>query len=159
MTAGPLVVGYGNPLRGDDGVGWHVARQLEASGLGRDGRAAVVCRHQLVPELAWEVAHASVVVFVDASAEAPPGALSVAPVPAGAGGDWSHHLDPAALVALAARVYGTSPPAVLVTVGGSTFDAGEHLSPAVEAVLPAVSAVVGALTAAGACPSRDRRPS
>ena len=31
-AAGVLVVGYGNSLRGDDGVGWHAARLLAADG-------------------------------------------------------------------------------------------------------------------------------
>ena len=29
-AAGVLVVGYGNPLRGDDGAGWHAATRLAA---------------------------------------------------------------------------------------------------------------------------------
>ena len=27
-VAASLVIGYGNPLRSDDGVGWHVAERL-----------------------------------------------------------------------------------------------------------------------------------
>jgi hydrogenase maturation protease len=68
--AGVLVVGYGNSLRGDDGVGWHAAGRLAADP--RLAGARVLARHQLTPELAVDVAQASLVVLVDAVAGAEP---------------------------------------------------------------------------------------
>ena len=65
--AGVLVVGYGNPLRSDDGIGWHAARLLATDP--RLDRARVLTRHQLAPELAEDVSRASLVVLVDAAAE------------------------------------------------------------------------------------------
>ena len=78
--AGVLVVGYGNPLCGDDGVGWHAAGLL-ASDPRLDG-VRVVTHHQLAPELATDVSRASLVVLVDASTDGDPGRSGSA--------GWSH---------------------------------------------------------------------
>ena len=62
-----LIIGYGNPLRGDDGVGWRVA---EAAGTALpEGAATVLAVHQLTPELSAPISRAGRVVFVDAAAE------------------------------------------------------------------------------------------
>ena len=50
MTRNTLIIGYGNPLRGDDGVGQAVARAFEAEAA-IEGAEVVSCR-QLTPELA-----------------------------------------------------------------------------------------------------------
>ncbi|HWD44373.1 MAG TPA: hydrogenase maturation protease, partial [Actinomycetota bacterium] len=108
--AAVLVVGYGSSLRGDDGIGWHVAVRLAADS--RLAGARVLARHQLTPELAVDVARASRVVLVDAVAGAAPGAIQVRPVrprPPGPA-TWSHHLDPEALAGLAEALYGSAPP-------------------------------------------------
>ena len=76
--AGVLVVGYGNSLRGDDGIGWHAAGLLVTDP--RLAGARVLAQHQLVPELAADISQASLVVLVDAAAEGHPGSLSVRPV-------------------------------------------------------------------------------
>lgn len=60
-----LVIGYGNTLRGDDAVGVLFAEQMS-----RENQAVrVVTAHQLVPELAAELAGMNRVFFVDAAAE------------------------------------------------------------------------------------------
>jgi hydrogenase maturation protease len=146
LTASALVIGYGNGLRSDDGAGWHVADRLLA-----DARAAgteVVRGHQLMPEYALDVSRASVVVFVDASNELAPGAVAVRSVaPAAEPSAWSHHLTPAALLALSRELYGTTPSASLVSIGAASFDVGDRLSAVVEDALPvaldAVMAIVG----------------
>ena len=115
-AAGVLVVGYGNSLRSDDGVGWHAARLLATDP--RLAGARVLARHQLTPELAEDISRAALVVLVDASADGDPGAVSVRRVeprridPA----TWSHHLDPESLAGLAKDLYGGVPPIVLVSV-------------------------------------------
>ena len=72
---GVLVIGYGNPLRGDDGIGRHAA-ELLAGDPPLDG-AEVLTSHQLVPELAEDISRASLVVLIDASLQGEPGSLSV----------------------------------------------------------------------------------
>jgi hydrogenase maturation protease len=62
-----LIIGYGNLLRGDDGVGPQVAEQLAsqlATEHGSDVEVMIV--QQLAPELAANIAQAEVVWFVDA---------------------------------------------------------------------------------------------
>ena len=68
-----LVIGYGNALRTDDGVGWHAARLL--AGDPRLADVVVVAEHQLAPELAFDLSLASLVVLLDASTETPAGTV------------------------------------------------------------------------------------
>ena len=136
---GVLIVGYGNTLRGDDGVGWHAAARL--AGDPRLAGAEVLTRHQLTPELAEDVARASLVVLVDAHSDGgAPGSVSVRPLQPRreAAPGWSHHLDPDALAGLAGALYGTVPPVVLVSVGVASLAGGDRLSPAVRRALPGV---------------------
>ena len=140
--AGVLVVGYGNPLRGDDGIGWHAARLLATDPRLADAR--VLARHQLVPELAVDVSRASLVVLVDAAAEGDPGSVrvrTVEPRPA-APITWSHHVDPQTLAGLAEALYGASPQIVLVSVSAGSFAEGDGLSSTLERALPEVVKVV-----------------
>ena len=135
----PLLVAIGNPLRGDDGVGWLVADELERAGVPAGGMV-VRCR-QLLPELAEAVAAASAVVLLDAAVDVPPGAVRVSPVTPDAAAEVSpHDLSPGALLALARVLAGAAPPAWLVAVGGARFAHGEGLSAPARAAVPAAAA-------------------
>lgn len=154
MTPVPLVVGYGNGLRSDDGVGWYVAG-LVAADLRTNG-ATVVQAHQLTPELALDISRASVVVFVDAQLGPEPGSFEVRRVPrvdSAAAAAWSHHLDPASLVGLARELYGSAPATFTVGVGIASLDAGEQLSAPVVAALPDIVEAVVALVDAATGPA------
>jgi hydrogenase maturation protease len=151
-----LVIGYGNALRSDDGVGWHAAALLAD-----DPRLAgveVLARHQLAPELALDMSRASLVILVDADAEIPPGAITVrrleaaGPGPAAGGsgggpGASSHHVGPAELLAVCRELYGAAPEAIVIGVGTLTMEVGESLSAPVAAALPAVADAVAGLVA------------
>jgi hydrogenase maturation protease len=172
MSPAPvLVVGYGNPLRGDDGVGQEVAEALLLE-KGRDPELAgvsVECAHQLVPEMALDLSAAAFAVFVDAASDgreaglvtsqpvtAPPGAGATSPTPGPAGACWQD-LTPSGLLALARGLYGRTPPAVVVSVGVQDVGLGIGLSPSVQEAVPrAVGAVRRAIEAAGT--SRSERP-
>ena len=155
MSGVPLVVGVGNPLRGDDGAGPAAAERAARDPRLAGARFRTVV--QLTPELAADVAGASVVVIVDARAGAPAGTVDCSPVDPppeavpGRGGtraSLSHHLDPAALAGLAGLAYSRIPPVFIVGIGAGRFDAGAPLSPAVAAALPEAVDVVAALVAA-----------
>lgn len=148
----PLVIGYGNPLRGDDGLGWHAA-QLLAETLPPEAATVLTC-HQLAPELAEPIARASLVVFVDARVGDEPGRIVVEPVTAGGIGGWSfsHHLTPAALLQLAEQLYDRRPPAHAVSVDAADLDDGQTLSARVAEALPTVVAQIQALLAGAAGP-------
>lgn len=147
MTAGTLVVGYGNALRGDDGIGWHAASLLAADP--RLVGSVVLQRHQLLPELALDISEASLVVLVDASHALPVGSVTVTRVGVAgqAGATWSHHLGPSSLVALANELYGGAPEVFLVSVGAQSFQVGDQLSAVVAATLPRVVDAVAELVA------------
>lgn len=142
MSPKALVIGYGNPLRGDDAIG-QAAAELLAGTAAIDGAEFVAC-HQLLPELAERIAGVTMAVFVDAEAGLEPGRIVVARVQAATqlSADMIHHVDPAALLFLASALYGNAPQACLVTVGAASFELGAPLSQTVAAALPQVIATV-----------------
>jgi hydrogenase maturation protease len=135
-----LIIGYGNPLRGDDGVGWTAAEILAA----RTPELTVITRHQLTPELAETISHFARVVFVDATAVGDPGDIVAQPLdPASASGDlFSHNCDPAGLLHMARMLYGSAPTGHIVTVTGESFGYEETLSATVTAALPQLCAQI-----------------
>jgi hydrogenase maturation protease len=145
MTGGALVVGYGNPLRTDDGVGWHAAERL-ADDPRLEG-VTVLRRHQLTPELALDISVATRVVLVDARHGAAAGTFTAARVERAESSatTWSHHLGPPSLIALAHELYGRVPDVFLVSCGVNSLEIGDRLSVEVEAALPRVVDAVAEL--------------
>lgn len=127
----PLVIGIGNPLRGDDGIGALLADQV-------GGRSV----QQLTPELAAELAELEAVLFIDAwlaPAGAAPELMAIAPA---AGVAQSHRLEPAQLLAISQALYGCAPQAHLLRVPAYRFDHGTALSAELQAALPAARALL-----------------
>lgn len=145
MTDGVLVIGYGNTLRTDDGVGRHAAERLAADP--RLAGATVIQVHQLAPELALDISRADLVVLIDAGHGPAAGELTINRVERASGlaTTWSHHLDPASLLALADALYGRAPVAYVVTVAVASMEVGDRLSPAVAAALPLVVDAIATL--------------
>jgi hydrogenase maturation protease len=142
-----LVIGFGNPLRGDDGAGWHASELIAADPRVRG--VTVVGRHQLTPELAEDVSEADLVVLVDASCESsPPGVITTTAVgkverhTRNSGLAWSDHLDPEGLVRLAENLYGEAPPAVVLQIAAANLEPSTCLSPEVSSALTEVVEVV-----------------
>jgi hydrogenase maturation protease len=127
-----LIIGYGNLLCGDDAVGVHAARELERFFDG-DPQVGVVAAQQLTPEMADSVAASSFVLFLDASRSDEPGEISCKRVhPHSEHGSFVHHLSPESLLATAETLYRKVPEAICITVGGSSFEIGDGLSPRVQ---------------------------
>ena len=119
----PLVIGIGNPTRGDDGAGLQVVTALAR--LVPWAHYRVV--HQLTPELAEDIAAAREVIFVDASVEAE--VLLFFPLEPAPVSPESHVSSPGALLALAAQVSGCTPPlATAVAIPASSLAFSEELS-------------------------------
>jgi hydrogenase maturation protease len=138
-----LLIGYGNELRRDDALGPRVAHALGE--LGFDW-LRVLTPQQLTPELADPLSRARAAVFVDATLNAPPGAIQIGPLAPAAMREPVGHLgNPRSLLALAEAVFHRAPPAWMVTVGIEELCLKEGLSPAVEQVLPEVIETVRAL--------------
>jgi len=135
-----LVIGYGNPLRNDDGLGWRVAEAMAANDHAPD--VDILKCHQLTPELANPISQADLVVFVDAaetSAESKaPGDIVERDLQpeCKSPGCFSHDLTPSTLLACSAELFGSSPRAKLFSIIGAEFGMGETLSPVVERSLP-----------------------
>ena len=120
-----LVIGYGNELRCDDGVGPRVAAQLEQMRL-RSVRT-IAC-HQLTPELAEPLARVQRAIFVDAALDAPEVRLRELK-PAENSQIMAHAPDPRTLLAVARDVYGHCPAAWWLTIPVEKLEFGETLSP------------------------------
>ena len=123
---GLLVIGYGNPLRGDDGVGPRVVETIEELHL-PDVRT-LIC-HQLSPEHAEPVSRARVVIFVDAAVDAPREVQLRKLEPNETSQLMAHAADPRTLLALARDVFGHCPEAWWLTIPAVKLDFGEELSP------------------------------
>jgi len=126
-----LVIGFGNSLRGDDGVGLHLAAIATEISSSRVRAVA-----QLTPELAPELAAAARVLFIDAwqQAGATPQLQRLEPdgqVPA-----FSHQLSPLQLLALSSALYGAQPIAHQLLVPASRMELGEGFSAALLTQLP-----------------------
>lgn len=137
MTDGVLLVGYGNAMRSDDGLGWHAAERLAEDQ--RLAGSVVLQRQQLTPELALDISESALVVLIDASTALAPGVFSVTMVEPAADvldRTWSHHVSPTTLVAIARELYGRACEVYVVSCGVQSLDIGDRLSPVVEQALP-----------------------
>jgi hydrogenase maturation protease len=140
-----LVIAWGDPMREDDGVAWHVLEGLRTL-RPRRGRPPLHLRHahQLGPEMAECVSRAAGVVFVDACRDGEPGQVRSQPVaPAAGWNPLAHSLSPQGLLLYAEELFGRAPEAVVVSIAGERFGAGETLSPVVRRAIPrAIRAIV-----------------
>ena len=135
-----LLIGYGNLMRSDDGVGPAIVSRLAAAFFDNP-RCVTITTHQLTPELALDVARAMRVVFVDASVELPAGKAQIRrliPHVIGNGSQQahqnglSHHVSPESIMALAMTVGGNmAAQAWAVAVGVANLSVGDRLSPPV----------------------------
>jgi hydrogenase maturation protease len=147
-VARSLIIGYGNPLRSDDGFGWHVAQKL-ATHL-HDADVEIITRHQLTPELAETASHFHLVIFIDAARDLPPGELRCAKVTRSEShqseaSSFSHFLTPASLLAWTARLYNQLPDSYYISVGGESFAEGESISPVMQAAFEPLIAQIRSL--------------
>ena len=133
-----LILGYGNPLRGDDGFGPALAQRLQGALHGNDA-IEIIASHQLALEYAEPLSRAERVVFMDARDGDTPGEIffeklpNAADVPAqGAPARFTHHLSPQTLLAYTQSLYGARPSeAFLLSVCGKNFGYSETLTTAV----------------------------
>lgn len=145
MTTTPircLILACGNTTRSDDGVGPFLAEWAE-NRFRNNASVRVVSRQQWTPELAEEVAAADSVLFVDSSADSPPGRVRLIPVEAKDGNAATHHVGAHELLALTHALYGSRiAHAMLLTVGAGSTEFGETFSECVEAALPRAQGVL-----------------
>jgi len=151
-----LVIGYGNPERCDDGVGFYVVnrlrRQLGHKLLGWNdngiselgGRNDFVFIRQLVPELIETVADYHRVIFVDAHMPAVGPPLVCRQIdPLQSEPLLSHHMQPAQLLGILKAIYDREPVSHLLTIQGCSFEFSRGLSAGTaELVSPAAAMII-----------------
>jgi hydrogenase maturation protease len=120
-----LVIGYGNTLRGDDGVGHRVVEALAELNL--PALRTMACQ-LLTPELADAISQARAAIFVDAAIDAPSEVQLRKLEPNESSQIMAHAADPRTMLALARDVFGHAPPAWWLTIPASKLDFGTQLS-------------------------------
>lgn len=125
-----LVIGYGNTLRHDDGVGPCIAEAIEELGL--PGVRTLVSQ-QLSPEHAEPVARARRVIFVDAAVDQAEDVKFRKLVPGETTQLMAHAADPRTMLALARDVFGHAPESWWLTIRAVKLGFGTDFSPEAEA--------------------------
>ena len=120
-----LVLGYGNPSRGDDGLGLRLAEQLEA---GAPPGVEVETGFQLSIEDAATAADYDAVLFIDAAAQGPEPFVVTRLQPAAVITFTSHDVAPESILAICQDSFGRTPEAYLLAVRGYEFDFSEELT-------------------------------
>ena len=146
-----LILGYGNPDRQDDGVGYQALIQV-AERLGRhkpdDPYEALVPQGlnpdlwfdlQLKPEMAEDLGRYDQIFFIDAHTGSVPdeiswrelhGEFQTSPL--------THHLTPESCLSLCETLYGKKPGAALISIRGYEFGFTDELSQPTKALLAQV---------------------
>jgi hydrogenase maturation protease len=131
-----LAIGLGNPLMGDDGIGWHVAGRLAADPRLPADVEAIPGGTDLLG-CAARIEGRQRVVVIDAIADdAEPGSVSVVNGDLDERQEHAHHLSVAQAVKLLGMI--TSARFTVLGVSVGTASLGEELSPALAARLPAI---------------------
>ena len=126
-----LVIGIGNPLRGDDGVGPWLAARVGGRGV-----------QQLTPELAPELLGLDHVLFIDAALNPCRPRLEAVADGSTASPELpqlllGHALTPQQLIGLCRPLYGAAPQATLLLLPGAGFAHGTTWSTTLRRHLPA----------------------
>lgn len=137
MGGETLILGWGNPSRGDDALGPRLVAAMEALVL---PGVACLTDFQLQIEHALDVRECRRLLLVDASATAAPPFEVSRPQPAHDASLYSHAMSPAALLQVCADLGQPLPDAWLLAIRGESFGLGEPLSAAAETHLAAASA-------------------
>lgn len=113
-----LLIGYGNPGRGDDGLGPAFSEDMAGRGL---AGLEVDTDYQLVAEHALAVADRDLVIFADAQMGGD-GPFRFDPIAPGRPEVLgSHSLRPETVLALAGTLYGATPEAWVLGISGYEF--------------------------------------
>ena len=129
-----LVIGIGNPSRGDDALGPLLIESLQDLEL---PGVELLTDFQLQVEFALDLQGRREVIFVDASVDAPEPFAFTAAVAEADHSYSSHALSPGAVLHAYRNLYGEPPPAWVLAIRGHAFELGEGLSAGAAANLAA----------------------
>ena len=120
-----LIIGIGNTLRSDDGIGAHICNLLEAKKL--NGVETMIVQ-QLDITMAETIATFNKVIFVDAAVNEATVSFQPVLLNEPLSSSFTHHVNAAMLAGLAAKLYPGNTGYYLCTVGGNDFEMGTALS-------------------------------
>ncbi len=136
-----IVIGIGNPLRGDDAFGYVVVNEFIAK-HGEAQNEEVDCFHmqQLGLELLPYFEDCETLIFVDASVKVEEGVVKTELIEPGTMIDnpVSHFFDPETLLSSTFALYQRHPKTYLISVGAKDFEIREGLTAPIEAAVPEV---------------------
>ena len=126
-----VVIGYGNPGRGDDALGPECLHRLMALQKLRPKWPSIELIEdlQLNPEHAVDLLDRKLILFIDADVSCAPPFAFTRLQPARDDSYSSHVMSPSAVVHLYEEVYGRqAPPSFLLSVRGERFELGAPMS-------------------------------
>ncbi len=124
-----LIIGYGNTLRGDDGVGYKIAETIKQWHYENITSLPV---HQLTPDLAENLSQVDTVIFIDAVplTDIKKAKLEIKTISINnKSNNLAHHNNPEQLLSLTQAIYQKVPKAYWILVPGFNFNFSEELSP------------------------------
>jgi hydrogenase maturation protease len=127
ITPALLIIGIGNPSRGDDALGPLLIERLEADA---PTGVELLTDFQLQVEYALDIQGRQEVVFVDASLDAPAPFTFSSVIAVEDASFSSHELSPGAVLHAYRKLFGEPPPAFVLAIQGRSFELGEDLSAA-----------------------------
>ncbi|MCA9400216.1 MAG: hydrogenase maturation protease [Candidatus Omnitrophica bacterium] len=141
MASNTLIIGYGNKMRGDDGIGPYIAEKIE---LSQWPSTDVWVMQQLQVELVEDIKGYKPIIFIDAALNARQLKINVIPgtrtqddASGACAGNFTkqqssststHHLSPYALWQLCEKLYQVRLDMYLVSIPARQFDMTESIS-------------------------------
>lgn len=125
-----LVIGYGNSLRSDDGIGQKTAIALSQMKL-KDLTAMAV--DQLTPELVEKIREFEQIIFLDAEVNSDK--IKVKEIEINTvenKQNWTHYFNPESLINLTSYLYQKIPKTWLITIPINNIELGEEISKEVQ---------------------------
>ncbi|MEA5533027.1 hydrogenase maturation protease [Crocosphaera sp. XPORK-15E] len=123
-----LIIGYGNTLRGDDGVGYKIAEIIDQWNLNNITSLAV---HQLTPDLAEKISQVDTVIFIDAIyvTDMNRAKIEIKTISINRKiNNLGHHNNPEQLLSLTQAIYQKIPLAYWILVPAVNFNFSESFS-------------------------------
>ncbi len=149
MTSAPLIIGIGNPLRSDDGIGLAIAGALKETSL--PPCRIETCRGDNLDLVAqWKGCARVILIDAMSTPSVPLGSVKVflahdQPLPAGFEKSSTHGLGPHEAIELA-RAFGDLPAYLaVVAVNAEKFEMGETLTEAVAQAIPEALRIIKTL--------------
>jgi hydrogenase maturation protease len=137
-----LILGFGNPDRGDDGVAWYILSKIAAHFNKSLSEEQIECclvqlndvihlwfNLQLIPEISEQLANYKRAIFIDAHTVDFKEDIRVVDLkPEFQNSPFTHHLTPSSCLSLTQSIFGRFPMATLISVRGYSFEFINQLS-------------------------------